>query len=199
MTAKSADPVKNYEVFEQLGDLVINKFIVNYAYNRFLHLYDTADGVKTTARIRIKYASKDMLAHIAETLGFKKFIKAVETHPIDLLEDTFEAFFGCTERILDGAYGKGVGYAICYDILKGIYDEIDISLKYEDLYDAKTLLKQMFDARPGAIQYHDLRNDDGLFKSTVIVEGNPMGYGSGHKKIIAQQQAAKEAYKKLRT
>ena len=113
-TAKSVNPNTNYEVFEQFGDLVINKFIVNYAYDRF------ACDVKTAARIRIKYASKIFLAHIAETLGFKNFIRAdqLDTHPTDLLEDTFEAFFGCTEHILDRAFGRGVGYAACYSILK---------------------------------------------------------------------------------
>ena len=37
-TAASADPVKNYEIFEQLGDLSANKFIVWYAYRRFPQL-----------------------------------------------------------------------------------------------------------------------------------------------------------------
>ena len=37
-TAPSANPEENYEIFEQLGDLSINKFIVWYAYRRFPQL-----------------------------------------------------------------------------------------------------------------------------------------------------------------
>ena len=37
-TAASADPVDNYERFEQIGDVTANKFIVWYAYKRFRSL-----------------------------------------------------------------------------------------------------------------------------------------------------------------
>jgi hypothetical protein len=40
---------------------------------------------------------------------------------------------------------EGVGYAIVYTILKSIFDNMNISLKYEDLYDAKTRLKELCD------------------------------------------------------
>ena len=176
MTAFSGNALKNYEIFEQLGDLVINKFIVNYTYNRFPHLRKSPDDVKTTARVRIKYASKEMLSKFAEGLNFWEFItarkelekgkfeKGIKTkkdHKKDLLEDTFEAFFGCTERILDCTYGTGVGNAVCYSVLKGIFDKIDISLKYEDLYDSKTILKQLFDIRKelGTLRYQDKFNE----------------------------------------
>ena len=69
-------------------------------------------------------------------------------HKKDLLEDTFEAFVGCTEYLLDKAYRPGVGYGIVYDILSDIFDEIPISLRFEDLLDPKTRLKETFDAFP---------------------------------------------------
>ena len=37
-TARTADPVNNYERFEQIGDVTANKFIVWYAYRRFPQL-----------------------------------------------------------------------------------------------------------------------------------------------------------------
>ena len=37
-TAQSADPKNNYEIYEQLGDVSANKFIVWYAYRRFPQL-----------------------------------------------------------------------------------------------------------------------------------------------------------------
>ena len=157
-TAASADPVNNYERFEQIGDVTANKFIVWYAYKRFPQL-DCTKGVKVVARLRINYGAKETFAPLAEKLGFWNFISALEDgnannmkyrarHKKDLLEDTFEAFIGCTEYLLDKAYRPGVGYGIIYDILSHIFDELEISLKFEDLFDAKTRLKETFDAYP---------------------------------------------------
>jgi hypothetical protein len=47
--------------------------------------------------------------------------------------------------LIDGILGSGSGYGICYRILKSILNELPISLKYEDLYDPITRLKETFD------------------------------------------------------
>ena len=154
-TATTADKVDNYERFEQIGDVTANKFIVWYAYRRFPQL-DCTDGVKVVARLRINYGAKQFFAPLGEQLGFWNFISAAEDgvernmyyrnkNKKDLLEDCIEAFIGCTEYLLDKAFRPGVGYGIVYDILASIFDEIDMSLRYEDLYDAKTRLKETFD------------------------------------------------------
>ena len=154
-TAVTADKVDNYERFEQIGDVTANKFIVWYAYRRFPQL-DCTDGVKVVARLRINYGAKQFFAPLGEQLGFWNFISAAEDgvernmyyrnkNKKDLLEDCIEAFIGCTEYLLDKAFRPGVGYGIVYDILASIFDEIDMSLRYEDLYDAKTRLKETFD------------------------------------------------------
>ena len=154
-TAVTADKVDNYERFEQIGDVTANKFIVWYAYRRFPQL-DCTEGVKVVARLRINYGAKQFFAPLGEQLGFWPFISAAEDgvernmyyrnrNKKDLLEDCIEAFIGCTEYLLDKAFRPGVGYGIVYDILASIFDEIDMSLRYEDLYDAKTRLKETFD------------------------------------------------------
>jgi len=155
-TASSACSDANYEIFEQMGDLSANKFIVWYMYKRFPFL-NTPKGVKIVARLRINYGAKQTFAQIAEDLGFWPFITAAidgttngmkykNRQKKDLLEDVFEAFLGCTEFILDNEFRIGVGYGIVYDILSSIFNAIDISLKYEDLFDPKTRLKEIFDS-----------------------------------------------------
>lgn len=154
-TAASADPVNNYEIFEQLGDLSINKFIVSYAYKKFPQL-NCPQGVKVVARLRINYGSKAYLAPFGEKLGFWPYISAMEegTEPNKkfrnrdkkaLLEDCMESFIGCTEYLLDTRFRVGVGYGIVFDILSSIYDDTNISINYADLYDSKTRLKETFD------------------------------------------------------
>jgi len=146
-TSLSSNTDENYEVYEQLGDLSINKFIVHYCYKRFPQL-NCHLGVKIIARLRINYASKNNFSEIGDQLKFWDFITA--SHELrnqkrkDLLEDCFEAFIGCTEKILDDHFMIGVGYAIVYDILTSIFNSRPMSIKYEDLFDAKTRLKELF-------------------------------------------------------
>lgn len=182
-TAASANSDVNYEIYEQIGDVSANKFIVWYAYKRFPQLKCPL-GVKVVARLRINYGAKQSFASIAENLGFWPFISAQEDgldrsakyrsrHKKDLLEDVLEAFVGCTEQILDDEYRPGVGYAIVYDILSTIFDEIPISLKFEDLIDAKTRMKEIFDAfgqSLGSFQFIDSREEG------VSPEGEPFRY-----------------------
>jgi len=144
----SIDPDRNYEYLEILGDVTCNKSIVWYIKERFPQLQNS-DGVKVIARLRINLVSKKNFAMIAESLGFIDFISCEkeikEQKGKSLLEDVFEAFFGATEVLIDGLLGNGAGYGICFRILKSILDELNISLKYEDLYDPITRLKETFD------------------------------------------------------
>lgn len=144
----SIDNDRNYEYLEILGDVTCNKCIVWYIKDRFPQLQNS-DGVKVIARLRINLVSKKNFANIAESLGFSNFISCEqeikEQKGKSLLEDVFEAFFGATEILIDSIIGQGSGYGICYRILKSILDELNISLRYEDLYDPITRLKETFD------------------------------------------------------
>jgi len=147
-TSTSANQENNYEIYEQLGDGYFHSFIVWYSYSRFPQLNCTK-GVKVVARIKINYSSKQTFHIIAKKLGFWPFISAsVEERAINeqsLLEDVFESFLGVTGFLIEKNSVPGVGYAVIYSILKNIFDDIQISLSYEDLYDAKTRLKETFD------------------------------------------------------
>ena len=49
------------------------------------------------------------------------------------------------KHLLDKKIGLSVGYSVCYNIVKELFDQVKISLKYEDLYDAITRLKETQD------------------------------------------------------
>ena len=216
-TSELVDPDNNYQVLEQIGDLSGNKFIVNYMYERFPQL-DCTEGVKVVARLRINYGAKQSFCEIARKLGFWPFISATNElrnrKMKPLLEDVFEAFLGATERILDRKKRVGVGYAIVYDFLANIFDEMYISLRYEDLYDAKTRLKELFDLHEdkiGPLVYKETKHDlityssvfrveggkyqerpDGTLNKKKIINGRyiKIGEGSAALKADAQQAAA---------
>ena len=204
-TSNTANVLKNYEVYEQLGDITVNKFIVWYMYKRFPQL-NCAQGVKIVARLRINYCSKQSFAQIAESLGFWPFITASEEershNKKPLLEDTLEAFFGAVEFIIYKHTLTGVGYAVAFDILESIFNNLYISLKYEDLYDAKTRLKELFDFcgdKLGSIKYEDERNIEDKVTVSSVYQTTPqnnrikIGEGVASLKADAQQKAASKA------
>lgn len=207
-TSKTADPDNNYEVYEQLGDVLAGSFIIWYMYRRFPQLKCPA-GVKIVARLKINYGSRVTFFDIAEKLGFWKFITASQEEKMrrrkDLLEDTLEAFIGATAFILDNKIREGVGYAIVYDILSSIFNDINISLKYEDLYDAKTRLKEIFDHFKldiGTVEYKCEREkkEDEIHSITTCVVNRiyqgryyQIGIGTAAKKGDAEQKAAEIA------
>ena len=197
-------------------------------YERFPQL-DCAEGVKVVARLRINYGAKESFCEIARKLGFWEFISATndlrQRKMKPLLEDVFEAFLGATERILDRRKRVGVGYAIVHDILTSIFNEMHISLRYEDLYDAKTRLKELFDIHEsslGPLVYKEQKRDMITFSTAYRVQGGKyaekvdahgnvsvnkkrilggkyvkIGEGSASLKADAQQNAATTALETL--
>jgi len=205
-TSKSANETDNYEVYEQLGDLSANKFIVSYMYRKFPKL-KCSECVKIVARLRILYGSKQTFCVIAENLGFWPFISADEeqrnTEKKKLLEDSFEAFIGITELMIDEKIRQNAGYAIVYEILHSVFETVNISLKYEDLYDAKTRLKELFDLYNkggetsfGKLEYEENKDlESRLTTSYVYQKYSPsyrvlLGQGVASLKADAQQRAA---------
>ncbi len=225
LTAKSADPVNNYELYETLGDGVANNALVYYLVRRFPQI-NCPDGVPVLARLKINLVSKDTYRQLnSEHLGFWPFISAsVEmrnTKMKQLLEDTFEAAMGALVLLVDAKIRQGAGAAIAYNIIESLFDRMEISLAFEDLVDAKTRLKETVDAfksvgpvvngRPmpplGEVVYRNQRNAMTKMHSVSAVRlesrnGRPLetvlGTGSAHILKDAEQHAAKMALDRLK-
>jgi len=206
-TSDSVDMDNNYQILEQIGDLTGNKFISNYMYERF-PLLDRTEGVQVVARLRINYGAKESFSEFARSLGFFDFITATNelrksNNMKDLLEDVFEAFLGATERILDRRKRVGVGYAVVYDILGTIFDNIEISLRYEDMYDPKTRLKELLEKDKKLYGKEQYRNDrtGSLVRSEVIRILNGVetviGVGVASLQTPAEEKAAQMALDNL--
>lgn len=150
-TSPLVDAENNYELYEKLGDATANEALVWYFYTVFPQLRCPA-GVKVIATLKNIYGSSEYFSKFAEMLGFWPYVKSTEEdirsleRKQKLLEDIFEAFIGVTKLILLEHFGYyGVGNEIAYTIMKALLDTQQISLKEEDLYDAKTRLKELFD------------------------------------------------------
>jgi dsRNA-specific ribonuclease len=147
-TSPSVNPCENYELLETKGDVGVNKAVVDYlteAYPQF----DCPHAVRIFADIKSKFASKSVLSLYADSLGFEKFItvkQLVKESLLDsVLEDVFEAFVGALDDVIRvHSEGMNVGYPICYNFVKSVLSQTEMSFKYTDLVDAKTRLKELF-------------------------------------------------------
>lgn len=183
-TSPMFNPSSNYEAFEFLGDATINKIIVWYLTRRFPQLM-SVENVKTLARLKINLISKVSFARFGRELGVEQYITCTEDEwtrsQTKLVEDTLEAFIGAIESQIDSKIKVGAGYAICYNIISPILDRMDISLEYEDLYDAVTRLKEVFDTYQkiiGKVEYVTKQDPDTkMFTSEVFskVESHERG------------------------
>jgi dsRNA-specific ribonuclease len=165
-----SDPAKNYEMLEHLGDAIVNCITTWYLKNRFPDIVKWGNrGVQYLSKQKSLITSKPYLAEFAKLLGFIRFIRfrplqytfaktaeggpgtiTVQTVTMDrsMEEDVFEAFFAALVEIIDERESLvGVGYSVAYSILSSFYDEREIPTSLNDLVDAKTQLKELFDKR----------------------------------------------------
>lgn len=199
-TSKEYDASENYEFFEQLGDLSINKFIVSYMGKRFPQLR-SSNGVGVLASLRILYGSKDVLSTLSEKYQMDKFIRCTKDEMLDknkfrnILEDVFEAFFGALEFSIDKLWFNGLGYISVYNILEKMFDDIKIEIDYESLVDAKTRLNELKDEKKLSLKYIDVKMDNGMFRTDLFVDSKFAGQGISNVKKNSQIIAAEQALK----
>jgi dsRNA-specific ribonuclease len=210
-THVSYDAHNHYEVYEQLGDITVNKFLVWYFHHRLAQhgtLFHSTLGVKVVARLRIKYGSKQQLSELADRLGFWTHIRITENvsqgKRLSILEDVFEAFVGVTEYLVDSRLMVGLGYIICYRILQSFFDPMTIDISYEQLFDAKTRLKELFDVyrdQLGSLHY-EYEKQSHTGHAWVQIARTPPGTqnkvvicAATHpiNKALAEQQASEDA------
>lgn len=203
----SANSEKNYEWLEILGDSTLNKCVVWYISKRFPEL-QCPDGVKIIARLKINLISKKTFADIATRLDWWEFVTAEEevkqTKKKKLLEDVFEAFFGATEMLIDSIVYPGSGYAICYRMVASLFNELDISLSYESLYDPITRLKEVFDYFKdiGNFQFISEKKDGHQHVTLVQVlhhQRQAIGFGIASLLDDAKQKACQRGLENLKS
>ncbi len=221
-TAKGVNPVNNYEFYEIMGDATTNKVVVSYYKRKFPDIFGKNTGkggnmgpVAIMARLKQNGISKKTYGRFAKNLGFWEFIIATEEESKStkkLFEDTFEAFCGCMEELIDNRVLMHSGYSIVYQFMQPIMDKEEVSLERDDLYDQKSRVNEeihkfhkrltieytTIDHSRGDMQFlEDKANIPRRFESVAIVTDthNNKAYrfapGFGPDKKESQQKAAK--------
>lgn len=162
-TVNLSNPTENYEILEHLGDTTVDKATSWYLKSRFSSQIAKKgkEMVDILSKQRAILVSKTYMSRYSQRLGISDYIryrplrykdsikefseKTTEKNE-SMKEDVFEALFGAIEQVIDQKEELvGVGYSVCYNIMRSIYDEEDISVEKKDLVDYRTQLKEIFD------------------------------------------------------
>jgi len=198
-THESADRDNNYEFLETLGDATLDTCTLWYLAKRFPQIRCKA-GSDIFTKLKITLVQSKNFASLANDLGFWDFISmAKNLNEADvkdekILEDVFESCFAVIQLLLDDKFGVGVGHVVCYKIISKILDKKNIRIVYEDLVDAKTRLKELFDKAYTKQRYGEFAYTDA--GSTPLSHKVEIVFGPSN--VIAPNKNTK-SYLKART
>lgn len=212
-THASFDPVNNGERYEYFGDPVVNEFVPWYIHGRFPKIQSIkwltrikhnliskkslaqiarAQGLEKFVRFAPELTTKKgkqfLLADVVEDLK-KMTISQISGHQaaftyLSMLEDSVEAFFGwLVETVLKSGKSHGVAIQICHNILRSFFDNEEISIKYDEVFDAVSRLKELYESKargykwPNDKAYNVVNLEGDKFKVEVF------GWPKGDKKV----------------
>lgn len=192
-----SDADSSNERMEFLGDSVLSLVVNEYLYGRYA---DKTEGELT--KMKSVIVSKSILSHYAKLHGLGSFIlmsehayKAGVDEADSVLADTFEAIFGAV--FLDGGFEaarKCIRELLLYDV-KGIFHS-------EKNINFKSLLQEYVQALHKVPPRYRVASTAGPehqkeFVVDVSIRGQTIASGTGKTKKLAEQEAARAAYKKL--
>jgi ribonuclease-3 len=190
-------PTTSNERMEFLGDSVLSLVVNDYLYR---HYPDKSEGELT--KMKSVIVSKQILAHLAKKIRLGSFVlvsenaqKAGVSEMESVLADTLEAVFGAV--FLDGGFESARG-----SILEILPDDLKDVVYQEGAINYKSLLQEYIQAlhkTPPRYRVHDTTgpDHDKEFSVEVVVRGTVLGKGQGKTKKNAEQEAAREAYRRL--
>ena len=184
----------SYEKLEFLGDAIVDLVVSDYLYKN----KDLDEGEMT--KIRASYVCENALYEYSNDLGFSKYLKLGNgeinsggLHKKAILSDIFEALMGAIyidqgfEKVKDVALKIIVPYIEDDNIL--LFNDYKSELQ-EVVQDVQKNLVYTLISEEGPAH-------DRTFKVNVSIDDIVYGEGEGHSKKEAEQEAAKNALKKL--
>ncbi len=193
---RSRGPVCN-ERLEFLGDSVLGTTVAEYLYR---HYPQMPEGRMT--RLRAELVCEQSLYHVAQKLDLGRSLRLGKGEEHNggrerpsILSDAVEAVIAAI--YLDG--GIAPASALIHRCLLD-----DLGPMEPDCYnDFKTALQEFVQRQSGQVLIYELTGESGpdhdkTFSVRVLLNGEPLGEGTGHTKKEAEQAAARNALETLK-
>jgi ribonuclease III len=185
-----------------LGDSVLALAVTAHLYPR---LQAESFGAGRLTKIRAQAVSGPSCRAVADRLGVPDRLRAAAPETASdgaaALVETERVLASVIEAVIGACY-LTVGYEPTAEaVVEAFALEIDQAL--ENPVDFKSALQELL-ARRGALVSYEIEKESGppherTYEITALVDGEPLGAGSGKSKKQAEQEAAQVAVEKLRT
>ena len=196
--AEHEDCTQDNERLEFLGDAVLELVMTHILFERYGREYSEGD----LTRMRAFLVNESQLAKQASIIGLGMYLrlgkgedKSGGRQKKSILADTFEAVVGA--MYLDG------GLEPCFCFIEKMFAEVlkDVTQHFK-VEDYKSALQELTQARFHVVPTYKLERVSGPdhsrnFEVAIVLQGNVLARGMGTSKKKAEQEAAREALKKL--
>ena len=184
----------DYERLEFLGDAVVDLVLADYLYN------NKTDKEGEMTKIRASYVCENALCEYSNSLGLNKYIRVGHGEEKEggkykkaIVADIFEAFIG--------AIYVDLGYATARKVAMNIIVPYIENPNITFFSDYKSSLQEYVQTYQKSLSYNLIKEEgpahDKKFTVEVTIDQIVYGHGSGGSKKEAEQEAAKNALKKL--
>lgn len=186
------------ERLEFLGDAVLELSVSRFLFENYPKM---SEGELT--KLRASIVCEPSLVIFANELNFGQFVLLGKGEEITggrerpaLLADVFEAFVGAL--YLD----KGLDDAVCF-LEKVVFPKVEVGA-FSHVMDFKSQLQEMVQQTNNGVLHYEIVDEKGpahnrTFISRVLLSDTELGVGRGKSKKEAEQQAAQEAMRMLRS
>lgn len=181
------------ERLEFLGDAVLDSIVGLYLFRTY-----PGKGEGFLTRMRSKLVSRHQLSILAKQVAIEQIMEAnIGNHQdTSVPGNTIEALFGAL--VLDKGFDKT--YAVVIRLINAHFDLKEVELEDRD---SKSRLLEWGQKKRKKVEFalSENKGDAGRgrhFMAEVLVDGKVCGSGVGHSKKKAEQEAARDASRRLR-
>ncbi len=187
----------NNERLEFLGDAVLSLVVGNFLYHKFP---DLAEG--KLSKMRASLVNEDSLVKLSENINLNKFVLISESeernkgrYKKSIISDCFEAIIGAI--YIESSMEFLEDFII--NLINKTYVNLDLAKISQDF---KTTLQEITQASLAVIPEYNLILEEGpehkkTFTISISIDGKEYGQGEGENKKKAEQNAAKNAIKRI--
>jgi len=185
------------ERLEFLGDAVLGFVSAEFLYSRFPH---APEGELT--RIRAALVREESLFEVAQSLQLGECLMLGKGEESGGGRQRPSILADCTEAVFAAVYLDG-GMDCARDLIhRVLLSKGDIEVAESRRRDYKTELQELVQRKPHQVLRYELVGQSGpdhakVFTVAVLLNGAPVGEGSGHSKKEAEQASARAALEKL--
>jgi ribonuclease III len=184
---------EHYESLEFLGDAALG---LAAAHHLFMRAPDRTPG--EYSRMRSAVVGRRCLARVAGQLGLAAAIRLGKGEELSGGRERAALLEDCMEAVI-GAIHLDQGWDAVREFVGRVFgEEMDRAARLDRLWDFKSRLQHLCQARKEGLPSFRVVRSEGPdhrkeFEVEVLVQGAPMGRGTGMSKKEAEQQAAKAA------